>query len=137
MFPSFLPSKMLLRSLRICKFPPTTTNLRISLGSCREYKCFARGSAKCSNLSTKFIDRTTVCRSKFHTTQKLDIPPALTFLIRPLVNVAAFLFGRYFKRWWARQTPAQKEMYKKWIASKRGIFLGEKNFQRVLSNNEK
>ncbi|XP_043283183.1 integrin alpha-8-like [Venturia canescens] len=117
---------MLLNSLRICNVPRMAFKLRISFRSNREYQYLTRRThtVKPINLYTKIKDCAIVHHSKFHTTRKLDIPPALAFLVRPLVNVAAFLFGRYFKRWWARLTPTQKEMYKKWFASKKGVFLG-------------
>lgn len=91
----------------------------------RTYKISLQTAPRLPVDAQKIANFRIVARVKIHTTRRLDIPPALALLIRPLVNIGAFLFGRYFKRWWARQTPEQRERYRRWFVSKRGVFLGE------------
>ena len=96
------------------------------------YKKVFGGTLKPVKISHNIGEYGKVGCVRIHTTRRLDIPPALAILIRPIVNVAAFLFGRYFKKWWARQTPEQKKMYIKWFASKRGVFLGEFDTPKII-----
>lgn len=65
---------------------------------------------------------------KFHTTRRLNVPPYLALLIRPLTRVAAFFFGRLFKKWWKRKSPEEKELYKKWFSARRRKIYGNNLF---------
>ncbi|XP_058792413.1 metalloendopeptidase OMA1, mitochondrial-like isoform X2 [Phymastichus coffea] len=64
-------------------------------------------------------------RCSFHTTQRRDIPPFLALVVRPLIRIAALLFGRKFKKWYASKSPEEKEEFLKWLRAKRKyIFSG-------------
>lgn len=65
-----------------------------------------------------------VQRNGFHTTEPRKIPPAIALIIRPLVQVAAFLFGRAFKKWWKKKTPEERKHYIDWLKSRKNTFFG-------------
>lgn len=61
--------------------------------------------------------RTTMCNLPsitqshlFHTSHpKKAIPPGFWLLFRPIANVAAIYFGRYFKKLWQRMPPDKRD----------------------------
>ncbi|KAJ8666849.1 hypothetical protein QAD02_008511 [Eretmocerus hayati] len=63
-------------------------------------------------------------RCDFHTSERRNIPPVLALVIRPIIRIAALLFGRRFKKWYASRTPEEKEEFLEWFRSRRKYFLG-------------
>ncbi|XP_034939463.1 metalloendopeptidase OMA1, mitochondrial-like [Chelonus insularis] len=70
------------------------------------------------------IKRIQFINLQFHTSPPLRIPPGLALLIRPLTRITALVFGRLFKRWWAKKTPEEREKLKKWFTSRRQKIYG-------------
>lgn len=64
-------------------------------------------------------------KCNFHTSERRDIPPILAVIFRPLIRIAALLFGRKFKKWYASKTPEEREEFLKWFRAKRKYFLGK------------
>ncbi|XP_011300738.1 metalloendopeptidase OMA1, mitochondrial-like [Fopius arisanus] len=114
---------MLLRTLCILRARQTVLNISFKASSDR-----AIGSYRQLVPQVRVLiggnDNIKVKKCQFHTTQRLHIPPGLALLIRPLTRVGAFLFGRYFKRWWAKKTPEEKEVFKKWFSVRRQKIYG-------------
>ncbi|XP_008210236.1 metalloendopeptidase OMA1, mitochondrial-like [Nasonia vitripennis] len=63
-------------------------------------------------------------KCNFHTSERRDIHPVLAVIIRPVIRIAALIFGRKFKKWYASRTPEEREEFLKWFRAKRKYFLG-------------
>lgn len=63
-------------------------------------------------------------RHEFHTTEPRRIPPIVAIIIRPLVQIGAFVFGRAFKKWWKKKTPEEQKVYINWLKSRKNAFFG-------------
>ena len=61
----------------------------------------------------------------FHTSRPRYIPPALAIILRPIVQIGAFFFGRAFKKWWKKKTPEEKRLYIEWFTKRKNSFYGE------------
>ncbi|XP_063981527.1 integrin alpha-4-like [Diachasmimorpha longicaudata] len=114
---------MLFRTLCILKERRTVINGFLKTTSGRSIRSYRQLSPQIRVL-VGGIENSKVEKCKFHTTQRRDIPPGFALLIRPLTRVGAFLFGKYVKRWWARKSPEEKEMYKKWFSARRQKIYG-------------
>lgn len=64
-------------------------------------------------------------KCSFHTSQRRDIPPYLALIVRPVIRIAALLFGRKFKKWYASKTPDEKEEFREWFRERKNYFIGK------------
>lgn len=119
---------MLLRSLYLLNGRQTLVSrfLKPTLSyPTKHYSSFSRHTLP--KIINKHDDKIYINKCKFHTTPRLDIPPYIAVLIRPLTSVGSYLFGRFLRRWWSRKSPREKEMYKKWFSDKRRKIYGNNN----------
>ena len=63
-------------------------------------------------------------KNSFHTSERRNIPPILAVIIRPLIRLAALLFGRKFRKWYASRTPEERKEFLKWLQAKKNFFVG-------------
>lgn len=63
-------------------------------------------------------------RYGFHTSRPRHIPPVVALLIRPVVQVTAFIFGRLFKKWWKKKSPGERQKYLNWFITRKKSFYG-------------
>ena len=64
-------------------------------------------------------------RCGFHTSRPCCIPPVLALILRPVIQIGAFIFGRSFKKWWKQKTKEEKQYYIDWLMSKKSSIYGE------------
>ncbi|XP_024940455.1 metalloendopeptidase OMA1, mitochondrial [Cephus cinctus] len=60
----------------------------------------------------------------FQTTPRRDISPIIALILRPLIRIGAFLFGRAFRKWWAKQSVEERHKYSGWFSRKKQVFFG-------------
>ncbi|CAD6204824.1 GSCOCG00002999001-RA-CDS [Cotesia congregata] len=56
------------------------------------------------------------------------ISPTVALLIRPLTRIGALLFGRFFRKWWAKKTSEEKKLYIDWVSKQRQKIYGALGF---------
>ncbi|XP_015523282.1 metalloendopeptidase OMA1, mitochondrial [Neodiprion lecontei] len=61
---------------------------------------------------------------KFHTTNRRDIPPVLALILRPVLRIGAFIFGRTLRKWWGKIDPSEREQYAAFLRKKKPYLYG-------------